>query len=347
VRSGVFDNIYLTSLVRNDFMKDQELLFSVVIPLKEINNYVRETVKNLQSMNHNSWELIVLPNLPGISEWEDSNISIIPTGKVSPAVKRNIGVEFAKGRIILFLDDDSYPDVELMNVYERVFEDELVVCAGGPGITPPQSSFFQKISGSVYESLYLGGNPSRYRKFGKRCQVDDWPSVNLAIRKSTFKEVGGFNSEYWPGEDSIFCNELVRRNFQIEMIPDAVVWHYRRTTILKHLIQAKGYGTHRGYFARKFPENSRKLKYFLPSFMLIATLTTVFQFLIGAVSRLSIIFAFVYFITIVLGILDNMRRHGLVRSVLSGFLAIATHLTYGLFFARGYITRGELRSKLR
>jgi GT2 family glycosyltransferase len=328
-------------------MINQEPLFSVIIPFKETNDYVRETVEKLQSINHASWELILLPNKPEVSEWIESRISIIPTGKVSPAIKRNIGAKSSKGRILLFLDDDSYPDVELLNIYQNIFEDESIVCAGGPGITPPQNSFFQKISGSVYESLFLGGNPSRYRKFGKCRNVDDWPSVNLAVRKSTFKQVGGFNSIYWPGEDSIFCNDLIRRNFNILMIPEAIVWHHRRRSISQHLKQAKGYGTHRGYFARKFPENSRKLKYFLPTFTLIGLTATILLFLVDKLAKFQLLFIGIYLLAIILGILDNMRRHGFIKSTLSGLLAMATHVTYGIFFVKGFFTQGELRSKLR
>ena len=36
----------------------------------------------------------------------------------------------------------------------------------------------------------------------KKRFVIDYPSMNFFIRKTTFEKVGGFNSDYWPGEDS-------------------------------------------------------------------------------------------------------------------------------------------------
>jgi glycosyltransferase involved in cell wall biosynthesis len=291
--------------------------FSIIIPLKEVNDYAHETIEKLRKLDFKSWELLILPNLLDHSDWDDVRICSIPTGRVSPAIKRNLGVNHSRGSVILFLDDDSYPDTQLLNVYQEVFEKSEILCAGGPGVTPPGSTYFQEISGAVYESVFLGGNPSRYRKYGSRRKVDDWPSVNLAIRKSTFLSVGGFNSEYWPGEDSIFCNDLTKADIEITMIPEAIVWHHRRRNFIQHILQAKGYGIHRGHFARKFPENSRKLKYFLPPIMFIATLINLLLLLGGIFSELQFFGVFAYALTLMMGVVDNMRRHGIIKSFLS------------------------------
>jgi cellulose synthase/poly-beta-1,6-N-acetylglucosamine synthase-like glycosyltransferase len=328
-------------------MSDSIPQFSIIIPLKEVNDYVRETIEKLKKLNFISWELLILPNFLDDSVWDDVRILTIATGKVSPAIKRNVGVSHSKGNIILFLDDDSYPDTYLLDVYNQVFENSEVLCAGGPGITPPNSTFFQQISGAVYESVFLGGSPSRYRKHGSRRKVDDWPSVNLAIRKKTFLSIGGFNSDFWPGEDSILCNDLKKANIEITMIPEAIVWHHRRRTFIEHIIQAKGYGMHRGHFARKFPENSRKLKYFLPSLMLISTLINLLLLTRGFFSNLQFLGMSTYLLALLMGTLDNVKRHGILKSTLSGVLAIPTHVTYGLFFIMGFATKGQLRSNLR
>ena len=34
---------------------------------------------------------------------------------------------------------------------------------------------------------------------------DDWPSVNLMIKKDVFNSIGGFNTEHWPGEDTVYA----------------------------------------------------------------------------------------------------------------------------------------------
>jgi hypothetical protein len=51
--------------------------------------------------------------------------------------------------------------------------------------------------------------------------------------------------------------------------------------LAKHLLQVGNYGYHRGFFARHYPENSRKLTYFIPTlfviFLIISTLGSLFS----------------------------------------------------------------------
>ena len=40
--------------------------------------------------------------------------------------------------------------------------------------------------------------------------VSDYPTVNLFVRKKIFLKVGGFVEDFWPGEDTKFCLDLVK-----------------------------------------------------------------------------------------------------------------------------------------
>ena len=39
--------------------------------------------------------------------------------------------------------------------------------------------------------------------------VDDFASVNFAIKKKVYEKSCGFNVEYWPGEDTYLANDLI------------------------------------------------------------------------------------------------------------------------------------------
>jgi GT2 family glycosyltransferase len=288
-----------------------------------------------------------VPNEIETPKWDDKRIKILPSGKVSPAIKRNMAAQSANGTILLFLDDDSFPDANLLNVYSEFFFKEENICAGGPGLTPALSIYRQKVSGAMYESLFLGGFPARYRSFRKARFIDDWPSVNLAIRRSNFLEVGGFGSKFWPGEDTIFCRALITNGIKIRYIPSAIVYHHRRKTITAHLIQASGYGLHRGFFARNFPENSRKLGFFLPSLLIFYIIFVSISFISGNSNQITLLPLLMYFSVILVGVIDSLFRHKLFIALSAGFLAVATHLMYGFHFIRGFIFTKNLESKLR
>lgn len=185
--------------------------FSLIIPVKTINAYVRETVPYIQAIKRQDWELIILPNEPEINEWADNRISVVPSGKVGPAKKRDIGAELAKGEILVFLDDDSYPEQDLLDIAANYFENNEVVAIGGPAMTPPTDSFWQRVSGAVFLSRLSGGAPERYVPIGGVREINDWPSVNLMVRRKDFRAIGGFNSPYWPGEDTKLCLDLIQQ----------------------------------------------------------------------------------------------------------------------------------------
>ena len=91
----------------------------------------------------------------------------------------------------------------------------------------------------------------------------------MSVKKDVFTELGGFDTAYWPGEDTKFCLDLVNKGYKIIYDPKAIVYHHRRDLFLPHLKQVTSYALHRGYFVKKFPETSFRLGYFMPSFFVI------------------------------------------------------------------------------
>ena len=109
----------------------------------------------------------------------------------------------------------------------------------GPGVTPPNDSVFQKAGGWVSAS-FLGGGPAASHRFfpRKKREVDDYPSMNFVVRKSDFRAVDGFNSRFWPGEDTKLCLDLTKKlGKKIIYDPEVLVYHHRRSLFVPHLKQ--------------------------------------------------------------------------------------------------------------
>lgn len=322
--------------------------YTIVIPVKEINDYVRETVPHIQRLHGDSWELIILPNEAAAAEWGDPRIRLIPSDRVGPGAKRDIGGKEAKGEILVFLDDDSYPQSDLLDVADRYFADAGVVAIGGPGITPPHDSFWQRVSGAMFLSRLSGGAPERYVPVGSVREVDDWPSVNLMVRKDDFLAVGGFDTPFWPGEDTKLCLSLIKNTGKrILYVPELIVWHHRREGLLRHLKQVGAYGLHRGFFVKKYPETSRRLSYFAPSGLLaLALLSLLLPWLPQALGRMALIGWSVYGIALMFAFRDISRHESLRVSAIAVWYTFLSHLYYGLRFIQGMFTR-QLESTLR
>ena len=326
----------------------QRLKFSILIPVKSINDYVRETVPHIQGLSYDNWEVFVLPNNDEPHEWDDARVKVVSTGRVGPGAKRDFGANLATGEILVFLDDDSYPAPNLLELAEKNFSDPEIVALGGPAITPPSAGFSEHVSGAVFLSKFSGGAPERYVSVGKKRYIDDWPSVNLMVRKSVFINIGGFDTEFWPGEDTKLCLKLVKSGSgKIMYDPELIVWHHRRKNLLAHLEQVGAYGKHRGFFAKKYPETSLRIGYFMPSFFLFWMVCTVF--LVAIDSGLLLFFEVglcVYGLAMLKAYFDIRKFESQKIAIATMPYIFLTHCWYGMHFVYGLFA-SNLVSKLR
>jgi GT2 family glycosyltransferase len=272
----------------------------------------------------------------------DTRVRVLPTGPVKPSDKRNIGVNAAKGEVVAFIDGDAYPQRDWLKNSVKYFDDPKVAAVGGPGLTPDTDNTMQQASGEILSS-FLGAGPLSFRhsaKLTRKC--DDLPTVNLIVRRSTFQEMGGFNSAYWPGEDTKFCRDLVYGlGREALYAPDVVVYHHRRVLFRPHLKQIAGYGLHRGYFSKKFPENSRRPLYFVPSLSLVGLpVILLLGYFDNSLRFLSLVPLLAYFFLLAIGALVIGRRRRNPTLAAAVFLgAVATHLWYGAYFLKGLLSR--------
>lgn len=329
-------------------------LVSIIIPLKKINDYIKEETKYLLEQTYKNFEVVILPD--SFSEEEidldifgDKRIKIIETGVIPPALKRAKGVENSNGEILAFLDDDTYPEKDWLKNSLRAMETKNINALGGPAITSPKDNFSKQISGLIYGSALMSGKHKARYISDKVQYVNDYPSCNFIITKELYKRVGGFDGEYWPGEDTILCNNIMKVNEKILYTPEALVYHHRRDLLFGHFKQLKGYAWHRGYFVKKFGGNSFELSYFIPSIFLLWTiflpialtlkLPTLINDLIPALSQTAITVLLIaphilYFICLIGSWISSF-------SLIKGFCKIVgiflSHCVYGFFFIKGFL----------
>lgn len=302
-------------------------LVSLVIPVSKWNKNLNECIKYCLELDYPSYEIIVLPDEK--IDYADNRVQIIPTGKVGPALKRNIGVDHSKGEIIAFIDDDIYPRKDWLKNTVKNFSDSEIAAVGGPAVTPSDDTSLQKASGAVYESL-LGGGNYRYRYIpGKRKYVDDFPSCNFIVRKDIFKQAGGFRTNFWPGEDTALCLDIVNLGKKIIYDPDVLIYHHRRSLFKGHLKQVMAYALHRGYFAKRFPKTSLRLSYFIPTLFVLFLL---FGWIVNPLLYRIGILVYTMLLLVSVWKFQNIKFLTLLG-------IISTNITYGIWFVKGLLTK--------
>ena len=123
--------------------------------------------------------------------------------------------------------------------------------------------------GAILSSFLVSGNISSRYKGSEARETDDIHSVNFVAWRKVIEAVGGWNEQYWPGEDSLICLAIKKAGYKQLLAPDVVVYHHRRSTWKGYFYQIRNYGIHRGYFAKRFPETSLRIGYFFPSLLIL------------------------------------------------------------------------------
>jgi cellulose synthase/poly-beta-1,6-N-acetylglucosamine synthase-like glycosyltransferase len=310
---------------------------SIIIPCKEIDDYTIECVNHCKKLEYDNYEIILLPdNNPDNLTQDLKGIAIVPTGNSTPGKKRNIGIKYAKGEICAFIDSDARPEKNWLKNALPYFNNPEVAAVGGPGITPPEDSLMQKASGYILSSFIVGGLSSRYKNTGDVKESDDIHSCNFIARKSIVEEIG-WNEKYWPGEDSLMCLEIKKQGKKIVEAPNVIVYHHRRPLFKAHLKQISRFGLHRGFFAKKYPENSLKLTYFLPSLLIL------FLAFGAIISYFYPTFRAIYFSLLLAYLTLTLVNAYLAKDIKLLFPVwvgtILTHITYGTYFLIGLAKR--------
>jgi len=298
---------------------DHDPLVSIVIACPKRSWMLDECLAAIEQQTYRKYEVLAL---------DDER-----TGKIRPAEKRNIGIREAKGEIIAFIDDDAYPDPHWLEYAVKYFGDEDVGAVGGPGATPPGDRRLARIGGRVYDNWLVSGNYRyRYRAGGVRMDVEDYPSCNLFVRKSILEKIGGYRTDFWPGEDTLLCKDIIDNWKRIIYDPWVVVYHHRRPLFLPHLRQLGRYGFHRGYFCKRFPSNSLRLSYFIPT---IFDVYLVLLFFLMMFRAAGIVYAalplFIYFVFVLLTSFSFKPHHWILTAV----GVVLSHIWYGVRFIQG------------
>ncbi len=314
---------------------------SVIIPLKRLNAYVRESLEGLRRQTYTNFDVYVVTDGAERLEETQLDVTFLASGPVPPNVKRMMAAEQSDAEIVALIDDDACPVPGWLEAAAAHFSDATVVGVGGPGVTPQHDSPMQQASGAVYVSPLVSARYTyRYLPEAAR-DVDDCPSCNLFVRRAAFLKHVPECLQYWPGEDTKLCLLLTKDDGKrIVYDPRVLVFHHRRALFWGHFRQVWNYAVHRGFFAKRYPETSLRFAYFVPAIFVLANVVLVGLALWEPTRRAAALMASLYILGVIASALWARRSHRANPAVVSMGIYL-THVTYGLGFMLGLL-RTEL-----
>jgi glycosyltransferase involved in cell wall biosynthesis len=301
----------------------------IIIPFKEVDQFLIESVQYCIHLDYDDYRIILLPDEAIMLPLKSGRIVIIPTGNVPVAVKRNIGVRYSRGhaRYLAFLDSDSFPHTDWLKKAVVYFADRQIAAVGGPNVSPDNEELRRIISGYVYESkMAFGGGAMRHKVSGTRFR-DELPTCNLVIRKKIFEELR-FDENFQAAEDLKLCREIIGKGHKILFAKDVQVWHHRRKIFVPVLKQVYFYG----YFRAKLEYGDCKVKIvFLPMLFLIYCLLCILGILLNP--GLSTYFLAPICVYLTVNFLNSVFHIKSLPAVfLTVFVIMICHLSYGSGF---------------
>jgi len=167
--------------------------------------------------------------------------------------QRNMGVDMAKGELIVFIDANCIPSRNwLTELTKLIFNGQENITAGSTQANDPRT--------------LVNLNPVRLRND----YLFSSPMINLALKKSIFKELGRFDESFFYGSDVDFTWRCIDAGYKIRFIRNAKVTHdwgdfnEEINRVLRYgKARARLYKKHRKRYRKIFKEDISVLIYIL------------------------------------------------------------------------------------
>ncbi|RZK49299.1 MAG: glycosyltransferase [Pedobacter sp.] len=254
------------------------MFFSVIIPLFNRPQEIDELLASLTHQTYTRFEVLVIEDGSSLDAKDivakyQSKLDIHYYFKPNEGqgFSRNYGFERAKGDYFVIFDSDCLiPEHYFETVSNYLFQNPLDAY-GGPdaahsSFTPIQKAISYSMT-SPFTTGGIRGNKKHVGQFHPR-------SFNMGVSREVYEKVGGFILTRL-GEDIEYSVRIHENGFKIGLIPDAVVYHKRRTNFKQFYKQLHFFGRARINIYKHFPD-TLKLVHFFPA---LATLGMLFTLL--------------------------------------------------------------------
>lgn len=257
--------------------------FSVIIPVYNRPQELDELLNCLLQQKYSHFEVIVVEDGSQISSSEIVNkyvnrldIAYFFKENGGQGFARNYAFERAKGDFFVILDSDALLEANYLEEVEKGIRVKNIDLFGGPDKDHPSFTPIQKaISFSMTSLFTTGGIRGKEKNVGGQFHPR---SFNMGISRKVWEATGGFKITRM-GEDIEFSIRCLSLGFTSALLPNAFIYHKRRTNFVQFYKQLHFFGRARINISRFFPKEL-KWVHFFPACYLIGILIVGFSLLL-------------------------------------------------------------------
>lgn len=202
---------------------------SIIIPSYKRQESLQKLLESLSVEKNDYLEIIVV--LQGEKNIRShGKIKVHYLNRPSTAHAMNIGVRWAKGDLILFLDDDILARKGLITNHIKNFLDPRVAATCGRVITPGQP--VEQEHRNVGRVGILGGVSGGFSSTIRQ-EIDTVIGCNMCWRRDIYLDLGGVDEQFTGNalrEETDLSLRAKKLGYKIIFEPKAVVEHHRAAT---------------------------------------------------------------------------------------------------------------------
>jgi glycosyltransferase involved in cell wall biosynthesis len=312
--------------------------FSVIIPVYNRPIELAELLNCLTQQDYPNFEVVIIEDGSKIDSKEvvDSfknklAISYFVKENGGQGFARNYAFERAKGEFFVILDSDALIEpTYLTEVYKGIQEEQLDLF-GGPdrehvSFTPIQKA----ISYSMTSFFTTGGIRGKAKNIGGKFHPR---SFNMGISRKVWEKTDGFKITRM-GEDIEFSIRCIENGFKSGLLPNAFIYHKRRTSFIQFYDQLHFFGRARINISRFFPKEL-KWVHFIPMAYFIFFWNAVIWNIIDV--KFGIIFSSFLLAYWILILIDALIKS---KSLLTAFLGLIAANIQLLAYGKGFLEEG-------
>jgi len=309
------------------------MFFSIIIPLYNRPQEINELLETLTKQTYLQFEVLIIEDgskddAKAIVESYANRLDISYYVKPNEGqgFARNYGFTKAKGDYFIIFDSDCLIPPDYLEIVKNYLYTQKLDCFGGPdGATKSFTPIQQAISYSMTSPFTTGGirgNKKGIGQFHPR-------SFNMGLSREVWEKTGGFIITRL-GEDIEYSIRIHKMGFKIGLIPDAIVFHKRRTSFIQFFKQLHFFGRARINIYKFFP-GELKLVHFFPAAFTLFLLFTIISNLIH--NPLTLLCNIILAIFILLIFFHALFKNKSVKIAFLSIIAAVIQLTaYGLGF---------------
>ena len=210
------------------------MFFSLIIPVYNRPDDIREVLEGLTQQTYRAFEVIVVESGSTVksdrvaADFKDQlDVHYAPTGNHGQGFSRNHGMAQARGDYFIILDSDIIIPPQYLETVHHHLAQNALDAFGGPDRAHSSFTSVQKAADFALTSyLTTGGTRGNLRQTGGYHPR----SFNMGFSRAVYEATQGFALPNC-GEDLELSIRIQKLGYRTGLIPGAYVYHKRKNTL--------------------------------------------------------------------------------------------------------------------